>query len=202
VKREPSTLEFGDHPRGFRTPCLIVAEVAQGHDGSLGLAHSFIDAVANAGADAVKFQTHLAAAESTPGEPWRVKFSPQDASRYDYWKRMEFTEEGWNGIKKHADEHGLKFLSSPFSVEAVELLGRVGVAAWQVASGEVSNIPMLERMAATGLSIILSSGMSPISEIDAAVELVKARGSPLVVLQCTSAYPFPPEKIGLNLIPF
>src|SRR5882724_2281246 len=202
VKPEPSTLEFRDHSIGFGTPCRIVAEVAQGHDGSLGLAHAFIDAVANAGADAVKFQTHLAAAESTPGEPWRVKFSPQDASRYDYWKRMEFTEEQWHGLKKHTDERGLKFLSSPFSLEAVELLIRVGVAAWKVASGEVSNIPMLERMAATGLPILLSSGTSPISELDTAVALVEARGIPLHVLQCTSAYPCPPEKVGLNLIPF
>jgi N,N'-diacetyllegionaminate synthase len=202
VKREPSTLKFGDHPSGSGTPCLIVAEVAQGHDGSLGLAHAFVDALAHAGADAVKFQTHLAAAESTPGEPWRVKFSPQDASRYDYWKRMEFTEEQWQGLKKHAAERRLQFLSSPFSLEAVELLMRVGVAAWKVASGEVSNIPMLERMAASGLPIILSSGMSPISELDTAVDLVKARGSPLSVLQCTSAYPCPPEKVGLNLIPF
>lgn len=182
--------------------CMIVGEVAQAHDGSLGMAHAYIDAVANAGANAVKFQTHIASAESTPGEPWRVKFSPQDATRYEYWKRMEFSEEQWHGLKKHADERGLQFLSSPFSVEAVELLTRVGVSAWKVASGEVSNIPMFERMIATGLPILLSSGMSPLSEIDTAVELVKVRGIPLTVLQCTSAYPCPPEKIGLNLIPF
>src|SRR3990170_846507 len=159
--------------------CLIVGEVAQAHDGSLGTAHAFIDAIANAGADAVKFQTHIAAAESTPAEPWRVIFSQQDATRYDYWKRMEFTEEQWCGLKKHADERGLKFLSSPFSIEAVELLTRVGVAAWKVASGEVSTTPMFERMAATGLPIFLSTGMSPLNEIDAAVELVQARGLPL-----------------------
>jgi N-acetylneuraminate synthase len=182
--------------------CLIIAEVAQAHDGSLGMAHAFIDAIANTGADAVKFQTHIASAESTPGEPWRVKFSLQDSTRYDYWKRMEFTEEQWHGLKKHAEERGLKFLSSPFSVEAVQLLTRVGVAAWKVASGEVSNIPMFERMVATGLPILLSSGMSPLSEIDTAVEMVKAHGLPLTILQCTSAYPCPPEKIGLNLIPF
>ena len=181
---------------------LIIGEVAQAHDGSLGLAHAFIDAIADAGADAVKFQTHIAAAESTPGEPWRVKFSPQDATRYDYWKRMEFTEEQWHGLKKHADGRGLKFLSSPFSVQAVELLARVGVYAWKVASGEVSNTPMFEGMAATGLPILLSTGMSPLSEIDAAVQRVEARGLPLTVLQCTSAYPCPPEKVGLNLIPF
>jgi N-acetylneuraminate synthase len=166
------------------------------------MAHAYIDAIANAGADAVKFQTHIAAAESTPDEPWRVKFSRQDSSRYEYWKRMEFTEEQWAGLKKHSDDRGLKFLSSPFSIEAVDLLTRVGVAAWKIASGELSNAVMFERMAETGLPIILSSGMSPLDEIDAVVASVKQRGLPLTVLQCTSAYPCPPEKIGLNLIPF
>jgi N-acetylneuraminate synthase len=178
----------------------VVAEVAQAHDGSLGLAHAFIDAIANAGADAVKFQTHIAAAESTPGEPWRVEFSPQDRTRYDYWKRMEFTEEQWCGLKRHAAERGLKFLSSPFSFEAVEMLSRVGVAAWKVPSGETANTPMLDQMIDTGLPIILSTGMSPLGEIDTAVERIKARGVPLAVLQCTTAYPCPPEKIGLNLL--
>lgn len=182
--------------------CLIIAEIAQAHDGSLGMAHAFIDAIANAGADAIKFQTHIASAESTPGEPWRVKFSPQDATRYDYWKRMEFTEEQWHGLKKHADEQGLKFLSSPFSVKAVDLLTRVGVAAWKVASGEVSSPTMFERMAATGLPILLSTGMSPLGEIDRVVARVKAKELPLTVLQCTSMYPTPPERIGLNMIPF
>src|SRR5687768_2283778 len=89
--------------------CLIVGEVAQTHDGSLGMAHAFVDAIANAGADAVKFQTHIAAAESTPGEPWRIKFSPQDATRYDYWKRMEWSREQWLGLKRHAEGKGLLF---------------------------------------------------------------------------------------------
>ena len=181
---------------------LIIAEIGQAHEGSLGMAHAYIDAVANAGVDAVKFQTHIADAESTPGEPWRVKFSPQDATRYDYWKRMEFTEEQWKGLKKHAEERGLMFLSSPFSLEAVELLIRVGVSAWKIASGEVNNTIMFERIAETGLPILLSTGMSPLSEIDAAVQRIQARGIPLTVLQCTSMYPTPPEKVGLNLIPF
>src|SRR5207244_4131217 len=106
--------------------------VAQAHDGSLGLAHAFIDAVAQAGADAIKFQTHIASAESTPAEGWRVKFSRQDRSRRDYWKRMEFTEAQWLALKIHANQLGLLFLSSPFSVEAADLLARVGVPAWKV----------------------------------------------------------------------
>src|SRR5437867_13411853 len=116
-------------PSGAHDPsggCLIVGEVAQAHDGSLGLAHAFIDAIAKASADAVKFQTHIAAAESTPSEPWRVKFSSQDATRYDYWKRMEFTEQQWQELADHACQSGLIFLSSAFSLAAVQLLERVG----------------------------------------------------------------------------
>jgi N,N'-diacetyllegionaminate synthase len=179
---------------------MIIAEVAQAHDGSLGMAHAFIDAIADTGATAVKFQTHIAAAESTPDEPWRVKFSQQDVTRYDYWKRVEFTEEQWIGLKRHADECGLVFLSSPFSSEAVDLLSRVGVAAWKVPSGETANLPMLNQMLATGLPMILSTGMSPLTEIDAAVQRIKSQNAPLVVLQCTSEYPCPPERVGLNLI--
>ncbi len=195
-------LHIGKQAVGIGKPCFVVAEVAQAHDGSLGMAHAFIDAVAKAGADAVKFQTHIAAAESTAEEPWRTKFSLQDVSRYDYWKRMEFTEEQWHGLKRHADERGLVFLSSPFSFEAVELLTRVGVEAWKVPSGETTNTPMLDRMIATGLPIILSTGMSSLDELDFAVNRVQEAEVPLVILQCTTAYPCPPEKVGLNMIPF
>lgn len=178
----------------------MIGEVAQAHDGSLGMAHAYIDAIAGAGAHAVKFQTHIAAAESTLDEPWRVKFSPQDGTRFDYWKRMEFSEEQWHGLKRHADERGLLFLSSPFSSEAVDLLERVGVAAWKIASGEVGNGPMFERIARSGLPVVMSTGMSPYSEIDEAVGIVRGHGLELAVLQCTSAYPCPPEKVGLNVI--
>ncbi|MBW2435620.1 MAG: N-acetylneuraminate synthase family protein, partial [Deltaproteobacteria bacterium] len=194
--------QIGNYNIGEDQPCLIVAEVAQAHDGSLGMAHAYIDAIADAGADAVKFQTHIAAAESTPQEPWRIKFSQQDATRYDYWQRMEFSEAQWLGLKDHADERGLIFLSSPFSLEAVDLLSRIGVAAWKVPSGETSNTPMLDKMIKTGLPVILSTGMSTLDEIDGAVNRIKDGGVSLVVLQCTTAYPCPPEKIGINLISF
>lgn len=189
--------------RGLRTfvdgACLVVAEVAQAHDGSLGMAHSFIDAAAEAGADAVKFQTHIAAAESTPAEPWRVQFSTQDASRYEYWKRMEFSPDQWNELRSHAAERELLFASSPFSLQAVELLDDVDVDFMKVASGEVTNTPLLEAIAQTKRPSVLSSGMSPLSEIDRAVEVLKAY-APLAILQCTSEYPCPPEKVGLNVI--
>jgi len=182
--------------------CLIIGEVALTHDGSLGLAHAFVDAIASAGADAVKFQTHIAAAESTPSEPFRVKFSRQDKTRYDYWKRMEFSEEGWRGLAEHARERGLLFLSSPFSVRAVEMLERIEMPLWKIASGETSNNLLLDRILDTGRPVLLSTGMSPVEEIDGAVARVRARKVDVGVFQCTTAYPCPPEKVGLNMLPF
>jgi N,N'-diacetyllegionaminate synthase len=183
-----------------RNHCFVIGEVGVAHDGSLGAAHAFIDAISATGADAVKFQTHIAAAESTPAEPFRVAFSQQDASRYDYWTRLAFTEEEWGGLARHCAERAVVFLSSPFSIEAVALLERVGMAAWKVASGEVGHLALLDRMAATGARVILSSGMSDLAELDVAVARVRSAGAPLSVMQCTTAYPCPPEQVGLNLL--
>lgn len=181
-------------------PCTIIAEVAQAHDGSLGMAHAFIDAAARAGADAVKFQTHIAAEESTVHEPWRVKFSQQDATRFDYWKRMEFSAEQWAGLKTHAEEKGLVFLSSAFSIAAVDLLRKLGMKAWKVASGELTNLPLISHMAKDGRPLMLSTGMSPHEEIDAAVKVAKSNKSAIAIFQCTTQYPSPPEAIGLNVL--
>jgi N-acetylneuraminate synthase len=178
----------------------VIAEVGQSHDGSLGTAHAFIDAIADAGADAIKFQTHIAAAESSPDEPWRVKFSPQDDTRFEYWKRMEFSADQWRGLKAHADERGLYFLSSPFSEEAVHLLTDVGVAAWKIASGQITDLWMLERIAKTGWPLLFSTGMSPLEEVSWAVDWARSKGLEAAVMQCTSAYPSALEGVGLNVM--
>jgi N-acetylneuraminate synthase len=185
---------------GAGHPCLVVAEIGQAHEGSLGTAHAYINAVAKTGADAVKFQTHIASAESTPAEPFRVKFSSQDRTRYDYWKRMEFTQEQWHGLAFHANQCGLLFLSTPFSNEAVNLLEQLGVPAWKIGSGEVNNIPLIECMARTAKPIVLSSGMSSWADLDEAVKRIRDHGTPVAVLQCTTAYPCVPEKLGLNVL--
>jgi N,N'-diacetyllegionaminate synthase len=180
---------------------VVIGEVGQAHEGSLGTAHAFIDAIARTGADAVKFQTHIAAAESRTDEPWRVKFSYTDDTRYEYWKRMEFTAQAWAGLRQHAEDRGVAFLSSPFSLEAVDLLRGVGVAAWKVASGEVANLQLLDAVAQTGAPVLLSSGMSSWAELDGAVTRLRQAGAgPLAILQCTSAYPVAPERVGLNVL--
>lgn len=196
----PPSFTIADRTIGTGSPCFIIAEVAQAHDGSLGAAHAYIDAVAKTGADAIKFQTHIASAESTAAEPFRVKFSKQDATRYDYWKRMEFTADQWAGLAQHAADQKLIFMSSAFSIQAVELLEKLGMPAWKVGSGEISSLPMLERMAATRKPVLLSNGLADWSTLDRSVELVKRNGAPLGLFQCTTAYPCPPEKIGLNVM--
>ena len=195
-----ATFAIGSRRVGPGEPCLVIAEIGQAHDGSLGTAHAFIDAVAGTGADAIKFQTHIAAAESTPGEPFRVHFSPQDATRYDYWRRMEFTAEQWRGLAEHAAQRGLLFLSTPFSFAAVELLEKLDLVAWKVGSGEVTNLPMLERMASGGRPVLLSSGMASWADLDRAGEVVRRTGAPLALFQCTTAYPTAPEQVGLNVL--
>lgn len=184
----------------MRSRTFIIAEVGQAHEGSLGILHSYIDAVATTGVDAIKFQTHIAEAESSIHEPFRVKFSYEDETRFDYWKRMSFTKEQWLGIKKHCDEVGLEFMSSPFSQAAVSLLEEVGVKRYKIGSGEVNNFLMLEKIAKTGKPIILSSGMSSLKELDRSVEFIQGFGNDLTILQCTTSYPTPPERIGLNVI--
>jgi len=179
---------------------MIIAEIAQAHDGSLGILHSYIDALAPTGIDAIKFQTHIAEAESSAFEPFRVKFSYADATRFDYWKRMEFTPEQWEGIKKHCDDAGLEFISSPFSNAAVDLLESIGVKRYKVGSGEISNLLLLEKIARTKKPVILSSGMSTWHELDEAVKLFQGQNIPVSVLQCISAYPAKPEQWGLNVI--
>ncbi|MBW3466367.1 N-acetylneuraminate synthase family protein [Arthrospiribacter ruber] len=179
---------------------MIIAEIGQAHDGSLGQAHAFIDALAGTGVDAVKFQTHIAEAESSRYEPFRVKFSYQDATRFDYWKRMEFSFDQWSELKAHCEEKAMEFISSPFSIQAVELLEKLGVQRYKIGSGEVSNYLMLEKIAQTGKPIMLSSGMSSYAELDQSVGFLRNRGADISILQCTTAYPTSPDLWGLNVI--
>lgn len=193
-------IEIGGLGVGQGCKAFLIAEVAQAHDGSLGIAHSYIDAAAESGVDAIKFQTHIAAAESTKDDVFRVPMSGQDQTRYDYWKRMEFTSEQWAGLAKHAEDRGLLFLSSAFSLEAVELLDALNVTAWKIGSGEFRSHEMLQAMAATAKPIIYSTGMCRYDEIDAAVGYFNQADVPFALLQCVSQYPAPLENVGLNVI--
>lgn len=178
----------------------IIAEIGQAHEGSLGILYSYVDALAKTGVDAVKFQMHIAEAESSDHEPFRVKFSLEDKTRFDYWKRMGFSLEQWKGIKKYCDEAGLDFICSPFSNLAVDWLEEIGIECYKIGSGEVNNFLILEKIAKTGKPIIISSGMSSYVELDETVSFLKKRNVDFSILQCTTAYPTQPEQYGLNVI--
>ena len=178
----------------------IIAEIGQAHDGSLGILYSYIDALAGTGVDAVKFQMHIAEAESSAHEPFRVKFSLEDQTRFDYWNRMGFTLEQWKGIKQRCDDHHLDFICSPFSNLAVDWLEEIGTSRYKIGSGEVTNFLLLEKIARTGKPVILSSGMSSFEELDKSVEFLKERKVSFSILQCTTAYPTAPKDFGFNVI--
>ncbi len=180
---------------GGGAPALIVAEIGNNHDGSIRQAERLIEAAADAGADAVKLQTHIAEAEMHPSTPTPPHFAE---NRWDFTVRMEFSLDAHLQLKALAEQRGLLFFSSPFSVEAVELLERIGNPLYKVASGEVTNPPLLEAIAATGKPALLSSGMSGIEEIERAVTTLQGGGCEVLVLQCTSAYPCPPERVHLR----
>lgn len=189
----PKLLEYEKLGRAF-----VIAEVAQAHDGSLGILHSFIDACASTGVDAVKFQIHVPEAESSEHEPFRVKFSYVDATRYDYWRRMSFTAEQWAEVKRHCEVKGVEFLATPFSVTAVDLLEALDVTRYKVGSGDIANEILLRRIASTGKETILSTGLATMDEIVVATE--RLRGSGVAVLQCTTRYPTAAEDVGLSAI--
>ena len=178
----------------------IIAEIGQAHEGSLGILYSYIDALAFTGVDAMKFQMHLAEAESSEYEPFRVPFSVEDKTRLDYWKRVGFSLEQWKGIKQHCESLGLDFICSPFSNLAVDWLEEMGVEQYKIGSGEVTNFLILEKIAQTGKPVILSSGMSSYEELDQTVAFLKERKVDFSILQCTTAYPTQPEQYGLNVI--
>lgn len=179
---------------------FMIAEIGQAHDGSLGILHSYIDTISLTGVDAIKFQMHIAEAESSIYESFRVNFTYEDKTRYDYWKRMEFSFNQWVGIKKHCDDVGLEFICSPFSNMAVDWLEDLGVQKYKIGSGEVNNLLMLEKIARTKKDIILSNGMSNYTELDSSIKFLKNFKNNISIMQCTSKYPTTPNDIGLNVI--
>ena len=178
----------------------LVVEIGQAHDGSLGILHSLIDAIAGAGAKIIKFQMHIAAAESSPHDEFRIQFSRVDATRRDYWRRMELSLDQWREVKLHCESLGCEFLCTPFSVQAVQVLEALNVERYKVGSGDVSNHLLLEAICRTEKPVILSSGLSTFDELDQAVDLFRSRKRSITVMQCTSEYPVAPERWGLNLI--
>jgi N,N'-diacetyllegionaminate synthase len=177
----------------------LIAEIAQTHEGSVGLAHAFIKAVAHYGADAVKFQVHIAEEESSPEDEFRSGFKFYDDTRYDYWKRIEFDKNTWINLKTYAKSLNLDFIVSVFSLEALHLILQIGVDYIKLGSGEIFNPLLLSELVNQETPVILSTGLSSFDEIQELLKKFSKKDS-LSLMQCTSSYPTKLDEIGVNVI--
>ena len=174
----------------------IIAEIGSVHDGSIGNACKLIKCAKDCGADIVKFQHHLAENEMTTRAEAPEHFKSEN--RFNYFKRINFSIDDFKKIIKECKKNKIKFLCSPFSEQSVKILEKLNVDAYKIASGELTNFPLLEILARTNKKIYLSTGMSNWNEIEKAVKIFKK--NELIVMQCTSLYPTTPKNVGLNNI--
>jgi N,N'-diacetyllegionaminate synthase len=197
-----ATIEIGRRRIGRGHPCFVIAEVGVNHNGDLRLAHELIDLAAGAGADAVKFQTFtpdLLAAEDAPQAEYQKVHAPAE-SQLEMLTRLALDEPAHAELKSHADAVGITFLSSPFDEPAVALLERVGVPAYKIPSGEVTNHRLLRRVAETGAPILMSTGMCTLDEVEEAVAVLGPAEDRLALLHCVSSYPADPRDCNLRAI--
>ncbi|MDB9765555.1 N-acetylneuraminate synthase family protein [Candidatus Pelagibacter sp.] len=177
---------------------IIIAEIGSVHDGSLGQAKNLIKEASRCGADVVKIQTHISEEETLKNAPSPKYFMDED--RYSYFKRTGFNLAQLKELSNFSKKHNISFFSSPFSIAAVDILEKVGVKFYKIASGEVTNIPMLERISKTNKTVFLSTGMSTWHEIQKAYKHLKNKKNQVIVMQCTSSYPCKSNQVGLNII--
>jgi N,N'-diacetyllegionaminate synthase len=191
---------------------FVIAEAGVNHNGSPELAMRLADAARRAGADAVKFQTFRAEDVVTP-DAQAAKYQQANTgatNQFDMIKQLELSDEGHREVAAHCARIGIEFFSTPFSPEAVDFLTGLGVRRIKLPSGEITNRPLLEKAADTGLPLLLSSGMATLDELRRAVDWLQARWArrghprgelpPLVLLHCTSAYPAPDEALNLRAV--
>ncbi len=182
-----------------RNNVFIIAEAGSVHDGSLGNAIKLIELAGSCGADAIKFQTHIAEAETIKDAPMPKFFSGEP--RYSYFERTGFDKDQWIELYDNCKKNDIEFMSSPFSLEAVGLLEEINMKRYKIPSGEVTNIPLLECVAEKKKPIIISSGMSTWKELDKAINTIeKVNTNNTTVLQCTTEYPCDYKNVGLNVM--
>jgi N-acetylneuraminate synthase len=198
------TVELAGRAVGPGQPCFIIAEAGVNHNGDPRLAERLVDAAREAGADAVKFQTWVTEKLVTPDArlaEYQARNLGQSPSQYAMLKQLELGHDDFRRIKAHADRRGILFLSTPDEEDSADFLEELGVPAFKVGSGEVTNLPFLRHLARKGRPLILSTGMSTLGEVEAAVGAVEAAGNRgLVLLHCVSAYPAEPADCNLRAI--
>ena len=185
-------------------PTFIIAEAGVNHNGQTALALQLIDAAAAAGADAVKFQTFKAeklVTKTAKMADYQVQNIGAESSQLDMLRKLELQYADHAMLKAYAEQQGLVFMSTPFDQDGIDFLRELGVAAFKAGSGDLTNLPYLEKMARQGLPMIISTGMAVMEECVEAVAAIRAAGNPeLIVLHCTTNYPCPEPEVNLRAI--
>lgn len=197
-----SVVNIAGRAVGPETPCMVVADVGVNHNGDIDMARRLIDAARAAGADAVKLQTYRTDRLMTRevGMPdYARKTLGGSESWCDLLRRLELSEQDHKELKAYADRKDLLFLSTPFDEASADFLERLGVPAFKVSSGDLTNLPLLSHLARKDRPIILSTGMSDLTEVEAAVAAIRGAGlDRLVVLHCVTNYPADPRDANLR----
>ena len=195
-------VKIGDRLVGRGQPCFIIAEAGVNHNGDINMAKKLIDVAKEAGADAVKFQTFKAEEVLTPGAEkagYQKETTSPAESQFDMIKKLELSEKDFEDLFSYAREKEIVFLSSSFDKGSVDLLDRLGLPAFKIASGEINNFPFLKYIATKGKLIILSTGMSTLKEVEEALNAIRNEGiEEIILLHCVSCYPARIENTNLK----
>lgn len=184
---------------------IIIAEAGVNHNGSLDMALRLVDEAAKAGANIVKFQTFnaskLVSAEAKKAEYQHANLPEEDDSQLTMLQKLELTKSDFEQIVKRCEEKGIQFLSTPFDEESVDMLADMGVRIWKIPSGEVTNFPLLRKIARQKGDVIMSTGMCTLEDVESALRVLERFGTPrdrVTLLHCTTQYPAPEESVNLN----
>jgi N,N'-diacetyllegionaminate synthase len=187
---------------GYNQPCFIIAEAGVNHNGDVKLAKRLIAAAIEAGADAIKFQTfHTDNVVTRTAEKagYQKNTTSSEESQYEMIKKLELSDEVFLELSDYAKKRGIIFLSTPFDEESVDLLDRIDVPSFKIPSGEITNFPLLKKIAEKKKSIILSTGMATLGEVEDAFQYLKKCGADdIILLHCTTSYPASINSVNLH----
>ncbi|AAB99068.1 TPA: N-acetylneuraminate synthase [Methanocaldococcus jannaschii] len=183
-------IKIGDRYVGKGEPTFIIAEGGLNHNGDIDIGKELVKEAKKCGADAIKFQSYHT-----------EDFISKKSEYYELFKSLELSEEEFYELKEYAEKIGIMFISTPLDLKYVDILNKMNVPAFKIASGDLTFYPLLEKVAKTGKPVILSTGMSDIGEIWEAVKVLENNGCrDIILLHCISSYPTPYEDVNLNAI--
>jgi len=197
-------LQLEDRYLGAGEPVFVIAEAGVNHNGNIDIAKKLIDVAVTAGADAVKFQSFKAESlvtDSAPKADYQLRTTSETESQLQMLQKLELSREAHRELQNYCAEKSIMFLSTPFDEESANMLEQLGVAAFKLSSGDLTNNILVKHVAAKGKPMILSTGMATLAEVADAVKVVEQAGcDQLVLLHCVSNYPSDPSETNLRAI--